>query len=278
VPPKVPSEATVGVWRVTAGGDSAVVKVVRQVDAPGSRWPAARAQEHPYYWRREPLVYGSGLLSRLAGGLRAPGCRAIVERPDGSVALWLEDVPAAPPWSVDQLATLAHGAGVTQGCIAADPPDDVWLARGWLREYLRLHDALDPEAETVLARLDALPQTFCHLDLHPANVLGEDASVVIDWAHCGLAALGVDPGVLVADGVADEAIPPALADEAAREVLAAYLAGLSEGGWTGRAEDVRYAFLRGTALRLSWLPRTKPAWAATRDLLDRWRERARELA
>ena len=106
-------------------------------------------------------------------------------------------------------------------------------------------------------------------------MLGDDASVVIDWAHCGLAALGLDPGVLVADGVADEAIDPALADEAADEVLAAYLAGLSESGWGGREEEVRYAFLRGTALRLSWLPRTRTAWAATGDLLDRWRARAR---
>src|SRR5207247_3978253 len=122
VPPKVPSEATVGVWRVSARDDSAVLKVVRQIDAPGSRWPAAPEPEHPYYWRREPLVYGSGLLGRLAGGLRAPECRAIVERSDGSVALWLEDVPSAPPWTLEQLASLAYSVGVTQGRVAADPP------------------------------------------------------------------------------------------------------------------------------------------------------------
>src|SRR5205814_669522 len=140
------------------------------------------------------------------------------------------------------------------------------------------HDVLDAEAEAILARLDALPLTFCHLDLHPANVLGEEARVVIDWAHCGVAALGLDPGVLVADGVADEVYPAELADDVTREVWGGYLAGLHDAGWTGSEADVRWAFLRGTALRLSWLPRTKPSWAATRALLDRWREEARELA
>jgi len=275
----VPPEATVGVWRVQAGDDSAVLKVVAQVEAEDSRWPAAPEPEHPYYWRREPLVYESGLLGRLAAGLRAPRCRAVVERADGSVALWLEDVPPSPPWSVDQLAGLAHCVGVTQAGFAADLPSHEWIGRGWLREYLRLHDAPDPELEAVLARLEAAQQTFSHLDLHPGNVLGGEASVVIDWAHCGVAPLGSDPGVLVADGVADEVLAPELADDATREVLSAYLAGLRDAGWRGRDEDVSYVFLRGTALRLSWLPRgDRPSWDATHALLDRWREQARELA
>jgi hypothetical protein len=42
---------------------------------------------------------------------------------------------------------------------------------------------------------------------------------------------------------------------------------------------VRFAFLRGTALRLSWLPRGKSeAFDATIELLDRWRNESRELA
>jgi Ser/Thr protein kinase RdoA (MazF antagonist) len=182
----------------------------------------------------------------------------------------LEDVPAAPPWTLDALAELAQRVGVSQAAFAADVPGQAWLARGWLREYLRLHDVLDADADGLLARLDALPATFCHLDLHPGNVLGEDGSVVIDWAHCGIAALGSDPGVLVADGVADEVFPPELADEATEAVLEAYLAGLHAGGWAGDDADIRWAMLRGTALRLSWLPATKPSWVATHELLGRW--------
>src|SRR5262249_11254320 len=80
LPPRVPWEATAGVWRARPGAASAGLKVVRQIEAVDSRGPAAAEPEHPYYWRREPLVYGSGLLERLAGGLRAPGRRALIDR------------------------------------------------------------------------------------------------------------------------------------------------------------------------------------------------------
>jgi thiamine kinase-like enzyme len=185
------------------------------------------------------------------------------------------------------LGAVAHRVGRAQAAFAADPPAAPWLSRGWLREYLALHDAPDPDREAVLARLDLLPHTLCHHDLHPGNVLGTDAAVVVDWAYCGLAPLGLDAGVLVADGIADGALAPALGDEAAAAVWDGYAAGLAEEGWSGDLDGVRYAYLRGTALRLSWLSvaladvREEPpraAWRATIALLDCWRDEACELA
>ena len=146
---------------------------------------------------------------------------------------------------------------------------------------------LDGEADRVLARLDDVPQTLCHHDFHPGNVVGADASVVVDWAYCGLAAVGLDAGVLVADGLADGAFPPVLADAVDCAVRAGYAAGLADGGWAGREDDVWLAYLRGTALRLSWLRRAserlatedprREAWSAAVDLLDGWRAEARRL-
>jgi len=267
-----------GLWRARTTSDSAVVKVVALGGKHHPRWPAAADEEHPYYWRREALAYESGLLERLVG-LRTPRCRGVFERPDGSVAIWLEDVPEAPPWTPDALGLVAERLGRAHAACSADPPTEPWFSRGWLRAYLGLRQIDDPEPEAVLARLDELPQTLCHFDLHPANVLGADRSVVIDWAYCGLGAIGLDPGVLVVDGIADESLAPEVADAAADEVWRGYLSGLRAGGWTGREEDARWAYLRGTALRLSWMPRgVKPAWDATRALLDRWLEQARELA
>jgi len=49
--------------------------------------PGADDPSHIRYWRREPLLYGSGALDDLAGPLRAPRCHGLEERPDGSV--WL---------------------------------------------------------------------------------------------------------------------------------------------------------------------------------------------
>jgi hypothetical protein len=90
---------------------------------------------------------------------------------------------------------------------------------------------------------------------------------VIDWAYCGLAPAGLDAGVLVADGIADEAFPAEQAAEVAAAVWRGYLDGL---GGVFDEDDVRFAFVNGTALRLSWLPRgEKPAWDATIDFLQR---------
>ena len=47
---------------------------------------------HIDYWKREWLLYGSGLLEALPAGLRAPRCYACDELADGTVWLWLEHV------------------------------------------------------------------------------------------------------------------------------------------------------------------------------------------
>jgi hypothetical protein len=272
---RTPPAATRGLWHVSTSADSAVLKVVGRGDGH-PRWPAEPDEGDPYYWRREPLAYTSGLLDRLEGGLRAPACRAAVERADGSVALWLEDVPPPPAWKPELVGAVARRLGGAQAAFAAEPPTEPWLSRGWLRSYLGLHEAPDPDG--VLDRLDALPPTLCHHDFHPGNVLGGDAAVVVDWAYCGLAPLGLDPGVLVADGIADSVLASPLADQAAAAAWEGYAAGIADGGWRGDLDAVRWAFLRGTALRLSWLTPGSDAWRATIALLGRWREEARELA
>ena len=237
-----------------------MLKLVRNGGESG-RWPSSSDPAHPYYWRREPCVYESGI----AQPFGAPECRALVERDDGSVALWLADAPEVARWTPELLADVAHRLG---GAQAASAPHEVWLSRGWLRAYLALHEVVAPNK--VVDRLDSLPQTLCHHDFHPANVVGANGEVVVDWAYCGLGAFGLDAGVLVADGIADEAFSAELADEVADAVWNGYLAGLREGGWAGDESDVRFAFARGTALRLSWLPRgERAAWDATIAFLDR---------
>ena len=252
---KTPPATTAGLWHVTAQSDSAVLKVIVEGGA-GSRWPSSPDPAQPYYWRREACVYESGV----AAAFGTPACRAVVERADGSVALWLEDVPEVAAWTPELLGEVARRVGSAQ---ALAPPKDEWLSRGWLRAYLELHGVTD--GEEVLARLDAMPPTLCHHDLHPANVL--EGGVVIDWAYCGLAAPGLDAGVLVADGIADQAFPAADSDAFAAAVWDGYLDGL-DGAFA--QDDVRFAFARGTALRLSWLPRgDRPEWDATIDFLER---------
>jgi len=259
-----------------------VLKLIRLGAAPLPRWPSESEPSAPYYWRREALVYGSGLLDGL-DGLRAPQLLGLFEREDGSVAIWLEDVPESGPWTPERLGVFARRLGRAQAAFARRLPDEEWLRRGFLARYLQLHDVVGAECEAVLARLETLPHTVGHNDLHPANVNG-DGTVVLDWAFSGLAPLGLDPGVLVGDGIADDVIPADQAEAAGTAVWDGYAAGLSDGGFDGDVDAIRWAFLRGTALRLSWLDPDcaredwmREPWRAAISLLERWRDVARGL-
>ena len=118
-----------------------------------------------------------------------------------------------PPWTPELCRGIARRLGRAQ---SQPPPDVPWLGRGFLREYLRLHGVRS--GQDVVRRLDEMPSTLCHNDLHPGNVLGAQGEVVVDWPYCGLGAVGLDAGVLVADGVADAVLPVERADEFATAV------------------------------------------------------------
>ena len=113
---RTPPAATAGVWHVVARDDSAVLKLLH-LERGESRWPAEPNEADPYFWRREALAYTSGLLN---GSVlpRAPSCRGVFERADGTVALWLEDVPPPPAWTPELLGSVAHGLGRMQARLA----------------------------------------------------------------------------------------------------------------------------------------------------------------
>jgi thiamine kinase-like enzyme len=173
--------------------------------------------------------------------------------------LWLEDGGDPPSvWTPELLAAAAQRLGAAQASLLdVDAP---WLARGWLREYFRLHGL--PLDDGVLDRLDRVPQTLCHNDLHPDNLL--NTGMLIDWAFCGVGPVGMDAGVLVGDGLSDKRYPPELADLVFHTVWAAYTDGLGRDD-----DDVRYGYVQGLR-RLRWLIRgDRPEWDATIDFLER---------
>ncbi len=280
--------ATAGVWRVRTAEDSAILKLVRHDPDGHERWPSSEDESSPYYWRREPLVYGSGLLDSLGPGLRAPRCRLCAERPDGSIALWLEDVGAHPEWTLERLRRIAFELGRMQGRMAAAPPEAAWLSRGWFRAYLDLRARwIEPyrdgpfaaevqhiwaRREEILAAVEAAPQTFCHLDFYPSNIFGEDEAIVIDWAYCGLGALGLDAGNLVPDTIFDGFVPVGQGPELRDAVWDGYLDGLVASGLAVDSDELRYAFLAATALKFAWIPGTAFARGREDALGGRWLE------
>lgn len=254
-----PHGATVGVWRVRVADKSAVLKLLRLGAGSNVNWAASPEPDHPRWWRREFVALRDDLVGVLRPELRPPTLLHAAERPGGSVALWLEDLGHPATWTIEALARVARLLGAAQRRAVAHLP--AALPRGFLRAYLepRVPHLAEPFAssrETILARLDAVPQTLCHFDFHPANIFpANGATAVIDWAYCGCGPIGSDAGVLASDALADELVPSEQAELLVNAIWEAYRDGLADEALAEAAAEV-YAL--GTAMRYAWFP----AWLA----------------
>ena len=302
--------STAGLWRTELNGEPAVLKVLHCGTEGLARWLASPDIDHPRYWKREALAYRSGLLDALDAldGVRAPRLLDFVERRDGSIELWLEDLAAsgtaATEWTIERLATAARHLGRMQGAAAGAIPDEPWLSRGWLREYVEDRtdlmagklDIIEPSlASTWVDRhqfldwIDRLPKTVCHLDVWPPNLFDVDGeTVLIDWAFVGIGALGEDPGNLVPDAVLDLYFPSAQVDDIDRRVTEEYLTGLSDRGWSGDERLVRLGMVASATVKYTWMaarlldadldPHVRAERVLAVDMLARWADEARRLA
>jgi hypothetical protein len=241
------------------------------------------------YPAREGLAYGSGLLAALPGGLAAPRFLAVEAQPDGTTRLWLEAVADVHPgpWHRDRYALVARHLGRFNGAYLAGAPlpDQPWLSRGWLRDFVEpsgpalaelerlagpggpplLRQLYPPpvvvelrrlwsERERFLAALDRLPRTFCHHDafrrnlLHRAGPAGEDL-VAVDWAYAGHGAVGEELGQLVVASLYFFEAAGIGPDDLTAACFAGYVAGLREAGWAGDERLARLGFAADAALR-----------------------------
>ncbi|WP_234311777.1 aminoglycoside phosphotransferase family protein [Streptomyces griseus] len=275
---------TRGVWRVRAGDRSAVLKILTRTKETDERWAASDDPRHWNHWRREAHVYESGLAQVWQPyGVRAPRLLARVDRADGDVALWLEDVPgeSATRWALDRHVEHARRLGAAQGAVGA--VGRPWLSRRFLRDYIgtnvlgqelldddeawrqplvRDHFApglrrdmvrLHHDREWFLQIMEALPRTFCHLDMWPANVRSDGPdSVALDWAFAGDGALGEDLGNHLPDSVFDLFLPAADLPAYAAKAYDAYVEGLRH---SGRQVDERFVRLAvcASAVKYDWI-------------------------
>jgi hypothetical protein len=297
--------ATQGIWRLQGQGWSVVLKLIGPGGGGHSLWQAGDQPEHWCYWRREVLAYESGLVSSLAGGLRAPECYLVAEQGDGSVALWLEDVsaPAATTWPPAAYSAAARRLGRAQGqfIVSRALPEHRWLSRDWLRSYLAQRDGDLPllkdatawelplvrrwlpatlaepllqmrrDRALLLAALDRLPRTLSHFDFHPLNIFGgEDTTIVIDWSFVGIGAMAEDAGNLVPDSVFDFHVRSGEIDRLYDAVRNGYLSGLRDAGWEGPEEAVDLGMCATAAAKYSWNgPAMLRAALENRPLLNR---------
>ena len=187
-------------------------------------------QAHWNYWKRELLVYQSGLLEMLPDGMASPRCFGAVEQPGNTAWLWLEDITDsfAGAWSLARYALTARhlgrlngmfgtlrplptnpwvGANLTQQWGGAFQP--YWQALPWehhriLERYHRANSfqRLLQEYERFQTRLNLLPRTICHGDTYPTNFMsrkladGREQTVALDWALVNIGPIGDDLGSL----------------------------------------------------------------------------------
>jgi len=262
----------------------------------------------PHYWKREILLYQSGLLDDLPGGLAAPRCLGITGQPGGEFWIWLEDVKddIEPEWPLAHYGVVARHLGQFNGAylVGRPVPSEPWLSRGWLRQWgaqdapgiKRLRASQEhplvrrvyppavaeslfrlwEERAAFLSALDDLPQTFCHLDAFRRNLLarhtadGRCQTVAIDWAFTGVGAIGEEIGSLVLASLSHNEVEWEEGLSLDRIVFDGYLEGLREVGWSGDRRAVRFGYTASTVLRYGFCLRINLSVLVDESVRVRW--------
>jgi hypothetical protein len=246
-------------------------------------------QRHWNYWRREMLVYQSGILDNLPDGLAAPRCYGAVERPGNYIWLWLEEmVGESRNWALEDFCRAARHFGSFSGrnLQRSQPLDLPWASLDLLRQWvafpgtygltfadpaqpaLREHPyfrQLFPSAENpflgllrdrerYLNALERLPQTLCHHDAFPpGNVLTRSrADGVVEIVALDWALVGYGPLGAELAQIGLGALDALRGDDQStvdEAVFAAYVSGLRESGWEGDERLARFGYVATAALR-----------------------------
>jgi hypothetical protein len=277
---------TGGVFRVRAGEDSRIVKVVRHgTDAdPDQLWVSGAEPEHRNYWKREWLAFASGLLDALPGGLRAPRTALTTEPSADECWIWMEDVVGrlGAEWDLDDFDAAAFDLATTQAAYAtrrSELPGQPWLARRWLRGWTEASvgnaAAIDDDSgwvddrlasmrplraraaalwaarEELLGIVEAAPPTVTHCDFWPANLIAADdgTTVAIDWSQVGIGALAQDLDQLTLDTVWMQVRPGESLDALEAHVMPSYLSGLRSSGVEVDERQLRHWYAAAASVR-----------------------------
>jgi hypothetical protein len=190
-----------------------------------------------FYWKREVLLYQSGLFASLPNGIRAPHCYRIDEQPQ-SARIWMEDVSedVGAIWPLDHYAHVGRHFGRMNGLYLEQRPLPTWpwlmrsyftgwldkpdwpefrerypalrldnalVQRGWSDELFHGFDQIWQDRVAFVDVLARLPQTLHHNDSGRKNLLahrrpnGEIETVAVDWGSAATGPVGGELACMV---------------------------------------------------------------------------------
>jgi Phosphotransferase enzyme family len=244
--------------------------------------------QHHNYWKREALVYESGILTSLPNNIKVPKCYNIEEKSNGSIWIWMEDINEENNecWSDEEYAFAARQLGFFNGVYVTGKkiPEQPWLCCTWLKSWVngckqyasdpllyysqvQIHNNFDyiwdsyinlnANIHNYLEALSRLPRVLAHQDLSRQNMYityegSERKWTLIDWQFLSISGLGEDLGKLFGIALSQGNIPSEEADYYRDLLFENYIEGLIDAGWNGDIELPRYGFYASFALRSVW--------------------------
>jgi hypothetical protein len=229
------------------------------------------------YWKREPLVYQSGLLEALPGGLTAPRCYAVHTYPPQEFWVWMEDIQESnSDWTLERFGLAAQDLGRFNGAYLAGyplPTAHPWMTWGRTKQWCaitaplaeRIHNYRDTPIvkrllpgrsfertlelwaghSQLLTGFERLPVCFCHHDAFHRNLLARPGSqelVAIDWSISGFGRVGEEVGITTAVSLSWLGMSAGKARELDQAVFSGYVEGLRAVGWQGDARLARLGY------------------------------------
>lgn len=273
--------STTGIFRVVGVAKTETAErnwsaVIKGLGAP--EHPRAGFEPAPL---KEVDIYRSRVFADPCGGVRAAHCYAIQPLDDMHL-VWLEDLSGAPqpPWRADQfIETARHLGQFNAHWPESALPEWPWLNQVGFRgsyyspfnqqKFERFPSLCDhpltrqfassdviqelmqlwQDLDGLLAQAERSYKGVCHRDCHPKNLFpmhdtrGVSYTIAIDWSEIGVDCLGLDIGHLIASPILWQELTPEEAEVLVEPLFAAYVTGLTEAGWMGDQEEVRFTFL-----------------------------------
>lgn len=243
--------------------------------------------KHHNYWRREALVFESGVLRDLPDSIYVAKSYLVEEQQDGTIWIWMECIKGEYAKTVEQFSYIARQLGRFNGAYLKGikmMPEHEWICRAWLKSWSIACRMYAPNVEEYVSRiatdnvrstwawyqdllgnidssidsLQQLPRVLAHQDMSQMNMFlvkkeeSESQLVLIDWQFMSISGIGEDLGKLFGVNMSLGIIPPDQYMKFQNSLYNAYLEGLRDMGWQGDIRLVRYGFCLSTAIRSVW--------------------------